>query len=228
MVGKHFESNWEKAGYEQTLGQPYPIIKGSPRNTGNWTRAEERLAKAAYQRGIKRAKKEQEYSGKSAGLMPADEVKAAMAEQNNVSGKSAGMTNADIWFEYGVNDAREDRSPLTKFKLHADSENYRAGYESVVGAEVSQGPSGIDATLAERGSRYGKFTDHAKITQRLKSEMISHPGWAKLACDQAEALDMIAHKIGRILCGDPNYADSWHDIAGYAKLVDDRLNGDAK
>jgi hypothetical protein len=41
--------------------------------------------------------------------------------------------------------------------------------------------------------------------------------------DQREALDMIAHKIGRILNGDPNYADSWVDIAGYAKLVADRL-----
>lgn len=43
--------------------------------------------------------------------------------------------------------------------------------------------------------------------------------------DQREALDMIFHKIGRIVCGDPNYADSWHDIAGYAKLVENRLNG---
>ena len=24
--------------------------------------------------------------------------------------------------------------------------------------------------------------------------------------------------------GDPNYADSWHDIAGYAKLVEDRIS----
>lgn len=33
---------------------------------------------------------------------------------------------------------------------------------------------------------------------------------------------MIAHKIGRILNGDPNYRDSWDDIAGYAKLAADR------
>lgn len=36
---------------------------------------------------------------------------------------------------------------------------------------------------------------------------------------------MIAHKLGRIINGDPNYSDSWHDIAGYAKLVADRLDG---
>ena len=41
--------------------------------------------------------------------------------------------------------------------------------------------------------------------------------------DQVEALDMICHKIGRIINGDPDYADSWHDIAGYAQLVADRL-----
>jgi len=46
-----------------------------------------------------------------------------------------------------------------------------------------------------------------------------------LAHDQQEALDMICHKIGRILNGDPDYADNWHDIAGYAQLVADRLNG---
>jgi hypothetical protein len=42
---------------------------------------------------------------------------------------------------------------------------------------------------------------------------------------QREALEMIAHKIARIINGDPNYADSWVDIAGYAKLVADRLGG---
>ena len=46
-----------------------------------------------------------------------------------------------------------------------------------------------------------------------------------LKADQQEALDMIAHKIGRIINGDPDYADSWDDIAGYAKLVGDRLRG---
>jgi hypothetical protein len=39
---------------------------------------------------------------------------------------------------------------------------------------------------------------------------------------------MIAHKIGRILNGDPDYIDSWDDIAGYAKLVADRLRGNEK
>ncbi len=46
-----------------------------------------------------------------------------------------------------------------------------------------------------------------------------------LTDDQVEALEMVCHKIGRIVNGDPDYSDSWHDIAGYAKLVADRLDG---
>ena len=83
----------------------------------------------------------------------------------------------------------------------------------------------VSATLAERGSRYGKFTDHAQITQQLKRDMRISGNWTILEPDMQEALDMIAHKIGRILNGDPTYADSWHDIAGYASLVDNRLAG---
>lgn len=77
--------------------------------------------------------------------------------------------------------------------------------------------------LAERGSRYGAFEDHAWIVQKLKAQMAAVPGWQRLAPDQREALEMVQHKIGRILNGDPNYADSWADIAGYARLVSDRL-----
>lgn len=81
----------------------------------------------------------------------------------------------------------------------------------------------IDATLAERGTRYGVYTEHARITQALKAVMQAEPNWAKLAAHQKETLEMIAHKIGRILNGDPHYHDSWHDIVGYSKLTADEL-----
>ena len=81
--------------------------------------------------------------------------------------------------------------------------------------------SDVDATLADRGKRYGAFDTHAEVTQYLKGVMHRSPKWLDLSHDKKEALDMIAHKIGRILNGDPNYADSWHDIAGYAKLAED-------
>ena len=85
----------------------------------------------------------------------------------------------------------------------------------------------IEKTLEERGSRYGDFESHASITQDIKKAMRGELGhgaayssnWDKLGDNKKEALEMIAHKIGRILNGDPNYKDSWVDIEGYAHLV---------
>lgn len=88
-----------------------------------------------------------------------------------------------------------------------------------------------DATeqlITERGSRYGKFKDGAEIMQELKDVMREVDGWHNLTPSQREALDMIQHKIGRILNGDPTYDDSWKDIAGYATLIVNELNGEVK
>ncbi len=83
--------------------------------------------------------------------------------------------------------------------------------------------TGIDKTLRERGNRYGEFVEHARITQNIKRAMIDSPNWDKLSDDKRESLEMVAHKVGRILNGDPDYVDSWHDIIGYARLVEERL-----
>ena len=81
----------------------------------------------------------------------------------------------------------------------------------------------IDETLAERGNRYGEFAEHARITQNIKKAMQDRPNWKSLPDAMKEALEMVAHKVGRILNGDPAYIDSWHDIIGYTKLVEDLL-----
>lgn len=81
----------------------------------------------------------------------------------------------------------------------------------------------IENTLAERGARYGEFMDHAVIAQGIKEPMWSAPGWQRLAPDQKQALEVVADKIARILNGDPNYLDNWHDIIGYTRLVEKRL-----
>lgn len=91
--------------------------------------------------------------------------------------------------------------------------------------EKSNEVYGVTETLSERGKRYGDFETHAAITYELKNVMRATKNWPMLTNPMRESLDMIAHKIGRILNGDPTYADSWHDIAGYAKLVDDILTG---
>lgn len=88
--------------------------------------------------------------------------------------------------------------------------------------------SPTETLITERGSRYGKFKDGAEIMQSLKDTMRDVDGWNNLTASQKEALDMIQHKIGRILNGDPTYDDSWKDIAGYATLIVNELNGEAK
>jgi hypothetical protein len=97
--------------------------------------------------------------------------------------------------------------------------------------------SNISDTLHERVIRYGDFAEHAKIAQDLQDVMRAalttfgvkigeiRVAWDDLSPVQKQALTVIADKIARILSGDPNYADNWHDIQGYAKLVEDRLTG---
>ena len=85
---------------------------------------------------------------------------------------------------------------------------------------------GIESTLSERGNRYGDFSHHAEIAQKLQDEMRRVEGWQHLDAVKKQALTVIADKIARILSGDPEYADNWHDIQGYAKLVEDRLGDD--
>lgn len=79
----------------------------------------------------------------------------------------------------------------------------------------------IGDILQERGEYYGIFTGQAEISQGLKRIIAAKAH--NLADDQREALEMIAHKIARILNGDADYEDSWVDIAGYATLVSTRL-----
>jgi len=85
----------------------------------------------------------------------------------------------------------------------------------------------VDAILTQRGSRYGTFQGHARVTQDFKRLLRKHLNDRDkvLSDTQQEALDMIFHKIGRIVNGDENYDDSWVDVSGYSKLVADELQG---
>ena len=85
----------------------------------------------------------------------------------------------------------------------------------------------INALLAEREKTHGDYAVHALITQDLKRVITHHVGDLdrRLDDDMQETLDMIAHKIGRIIAGNPAEPDHWRDIAGYAQLVANRLEG---
>lgn len=86
----------------------------------------------------------------------------------------------------------------------------------------------IDKILDERGQRYGKFVDVAKATAAIEEAFYDSCSLDKLNSlepDQTVAIDMICHKLARIAVGDADYVDNWVDIAGYAQLVADRLQG---
>ena len=87
-----------------------------------------------------------------------------------------------------------------------------------------------EETLKQRGSRYGTFSEHAKLSQALKDtieyHIEAHGQQELMTASMYEALAMISHKIARIANGDPTYDDNWRDIAGYAELIVKELNGE--
>lgn len=124
--------------------------------------------------------------------------------------------------EFDIVAYRFDRKAIAESEVNPSQADQVVQEMENVGIAEADKLSGM---LDQRGERYGKFIEHAKISQALSSLMRETVGFDRLSADQCEALEMIQHKIARILNGDPNYADSWVDIAGYAKLVADRLNG---
>ena len=93
--------------------------------------------------------------------------------------------------------------------------------------EVEAKTNEIENVLDARADQYGSFMQSAEVAIKIKS--IMHNSIARkdihLYPDQLLALDMIAVKISRIVGGNAAHRDSWLDIAGYAKLVADRLGG---
>jgi transposase-like protein len=112
----------------------------------------------------------------------------------------------------GLNKAREEQS---------------AAGSAPLAIEMYDFPDPVDVTLDARAVEYGKFIEGAEVMQMLKRvvQAALNNRDKTLAHDQAEAMDMIIHKIGRIVNGNPDVVDHWLDIAGYAKLVADRLEG---
>lgn len=83
--------------------------------------------------------------------------------------------------------------------------------------------SEINNTLNERGERYGKFKDVAGTTQQLMAIVECGTNYEHLNAEQKTSLFMICNKMARIVNGDFNFIESWHDILGYAKLIENEL-----
>lgn len=77
--------------------------------------------------------------------------------------------------------------------------------------------------LEQHRKTHGDFSIHASVTQGIKSIINAHMAKNNSTVQQQEALDMIAHNIGRIVAGDPHFMGHWDDIAWYATLVSKEL-----
>lgn len=81
----------------------------------------------------------------------------------------------------------------------------------------------VNDVLIERGGVYGRFERNAEIMQELKDTVRNTPSWENMRPSMREAIDMILHKIGRSVGGNPDHIDNWVDIAGYAQLIVNEL-----
>jgi hypothetical protein len=128
---------------------------------------------------------------------------------------------------------RRELAEDTQEQLALDLSEYPIIKEHIPTEEIEkllEKPQSVDALVDERAGAYGKFKDLAEVSQRFKDSLqyflITRNKY--LAPDQQEALDMIFHKVARIINGDADYVDSWKDVAGYATLIADRLEGNAR
>lgn len=80
-----------------------------------------------------------------------------------------------------------------------------------------------DELLETRKKTHGDFTHNAAFTQGAMDLAQAAPNWPRLSPVQREAVHMILHKIARALVGNPDESDHFDDIAGYARLVSQRL-----
>lgn len=68
-------------------------------------------------------------------------------------------------------------------------------------------------------SNYGSFSEQARLSQELKFIASNSPAWVKMRPYQREGLEMILHKISRILNGNPDYIDSYVAMNTYNELI---------
>jgi hypothetical protein len=120
----------------------------------------------------------------------------------------SGMTNIPV------------QAPLTP----TGAKQVQSGMNTGAADRVLAATGDVGAILAQRGQRYGSFTDNSRVAQQLKDALHMGVRYGGLTLDKREALDQIASKLSRIVTANASeYKDSWTDIAGYAKLVADTL-----
>ena len=84
----------------------------------------------------------------------------------------------------------------------------------------------VNELLEERRKTHGDYTEHAECTQQVLKVLMAGRNWNYLPATMKESLHMFAHKMGRIVTGNPAIKDHWDDIAGYATLISNTIKED--
>ena len=148
--------------------------------------------------------------------MTDEELKQAIEELNDT--KAEQLTDeefAAVALAYGINQL----SPKVDDEYLEDRK--MSMREATTGIKFMKD---ITETLGQREGRYGEYVKVAATAQWLKDIMRGGASWNGMEAYMQESLDLIANKLARIVNGDPFYDDSWHDVGGYAKLVEIELN----
>lgn len=149
-----------------------------------------------------------------------DKIKAYLAAHPNAKAKDV-AAKFEVTTPYIYNLRKKMNEPVDTFAQAP---------LKVEGSPVALDATQVDTVLDTRATQYGTFKDGAELMQSIKRTLAAHAQKHEktFADDQWEALEMIVHKIARIVNGNPDNHDSWVDIAGYAMLVADRLEGNAR
>jgi hypothetical protein len=161
-------------------------------------------------------------------------VKKQLAAEEAFSSEEVGLSEEaliEVALAASQGKGKPMPTPKPEPEVEAAATTIRPSYDPEAGeyvvVEGAKSAQEVDAILGKRGEQYGSFMQSADTVVRIKG--IMHNVLARnevhLYPDQLQALDMIATKISRIVHGNPNHLDSWIDIAGYATLVADRLQG---
>lgn len=121
--------------------------------------------------------------------------------------------------------AEKQRDELNGRGLRPGAVNYITPEAAALATMEAAHKGEAAALVAERGKTHGDWADNAGVAQELKG-VIQRAAWARrergqpdLTEKQKESLEMICHKIGRIMAGDASFPDHWDDIGGYAKIA---------
>lgn len=108
---------------------------------------------------------------------------------------------------------------LSELALSYIDRIYGGVITSVSEPEESKTSSATGRLTDTRKQSHGKIQDVGEVSQKFKAITHAAKNWETMSDSQREALDLIVHKIARILVGDPDFKDHWDDIAGYASIA---------